>query len=288
MTTTAAPTWQELFDDHRHLQLGCLAKATHPPRPVRSVADEEVRLVGMASEAARLSSRPKATPDVPARLVVVTPQSKEATAQQFAQLVEETRQLHPQAELEGFGPSSLPLPERFRDLDRAVVLVGRLDGSFHPSPDLPTSAELEQPVTAVLIYAPEVGPAALEQAVNALKEMPNLVGVVPLPAGAGDRIPLPGLTTGGSTDMMVISVLRYLLPAHVRVRSCWAALGWKVAQAALAYGADEIAGWTAAETLAYTGRVRAASRVERQELNEGLDEARRQNLGWPTTQGDAR
>ena len=48
----------------------------------------------------------------------------------------------------------------------------------------------------------------------------------------------------------------------------------------LAYGADEIAGWTAAESLAYTGRVRAASRVERQELNEGLEEARCTNAGW--------
>jgi 2-iminoacetate synthase ThiH len=138
------------------------------------------------------------------------------------------------------------------------------------------------PLTAVLVYAPELTAQALEQAVEALGKVQRLVSVVPLPAGAGDRIPLPGLTTGGTTDVMAISALRILLPAETRVRASWAALGWKVAQVALAYGADEIAGWTAAETLAYTGRVRAASRVERQELNEGLEEARCRDAGWST------
>lgn len=287
MTTTAAPTWQELFIEHRHIKLGLLTKATRSTCAVRSLADEEVLLVGMASEAARLSSRPKATPDVPPKLVVATPPSKDSTIEDFAKLVQETRELHPTAELEGFGPLSLPLQERFQGLDRGVALAGRLGQTFEPSSELSQLAKAQLPVTVVLVYTPEVTTAALEQAVTALKELSNLAGVVPLPAGAGDRIPLPGLTTGGSTDVMAISVLRLLLPQTVHVRACWAALGWKVAQAALAYGADEITGWTAAETLAYTGRVRAASRVERQELNEGLEEARCENLGWPR-QGGAR
>lgn len=287
MTTTAPPTWQELFAEHRQVKLGQLCRATHSSQPVRSLADEEVLLLGMASEAARLSSRPKATPDVPPKLVVVTPQSKDASAEDFAKLVQETRELHPGAELEGFGPLSSPLQERFQGLDRGVAVAGRLNKTFEPSADFPQLEKVALPLTAVLVYTPEVTTTALEQAAAALRAVPSLVGVVPLPAGAGDRIPLPGLTTGGSTDVMVISVLRLLLPRTVRVRACWAALGWKVAQAALAYGADEIAGWTAAETLAYTGRVRAASRVERQELNEGLEEARCENLGWPR-QGGAR
>ncbi len=287
MTITAAPTWKELFAEHHQVKLGRLCRATHPTQPVRSLADEEVHLLGMASEAARLSSRPKATPNVPPKLVVVTPQSKDATAEDFAKLVQETRELHPTAELEGFGPLSLPFQERFQGLDRGVVLACHLNKTFEPSTELPQLGKTALPVTAVLVYTPEVSATALEQAATALEAVPNLVGVVPLPAGAGDRIPLPGLTTGGSTDVMVISVLRLLLPRAVRVRACWAALGWKVAQAALAYGADEIAGWTAAETLAYTGRVRAASRVERQELNEGLEEARCESLGWPR-QGGAR
>lgn len=284
MTTTATPTWQELFNEQRHARLGSLAGRQIE---VRSLADEEILLLGAASDAARLSGRPRATPNTSPKMVVLTPESKDSTAEDFARLVSQTRELHPEAELAGFGPANLGAEDRFQGLDRGVVLVGRLAATFEASPDLEQIAKTATPVTAVLVYSPDVTDRALEQAATALQAVPNLVGVVPLPAGAGDRIPLPGLTTAGSTDLMVISVLRLLLPKTVRVRVSWAALGWKVAQVGLAYGADEIAGWTAAESLAYTGRVRAASRVERQELNEGLEEARCQDLGW-ARQGELR
>ena len=282
MTTTAVPTWQELFQEQRHARLGSLVGRQEQ---VRSLADDELLLLGAASEAARLSGRAKTTPEASPRMVILTPESKESTAEDFARLVAETRELHPDAELAGFGPATVEVSQRFQGLDRGVILGGRLAGTFEAGSDLELVGQAG-PVTAVLVYAPEVTANALEQAATALKGLPNLVGVVPLPAGAGDRIPLPGLTTAGSTDLMVISVLRLLLPQTVRVRVSWAALGWKVAQVGLAYGADEIAGWTAAESLAYTGRVRAASRVERKELNEGLEEACCHDLGW-TLQGEA-
>jgi len=64
------------------------------------------------------------------------------------------------------------------------------------------------------------------------------------------------------------------------LRASWAALGWKGAQLALLYGANELAGWTAAETSVYTGRVRAAARVESDEVLRGIEEARCQFAPW--------
>ncbi len=286
MTTAAKLSWQDLFREQRHALLGQRAKENHGGQ-VHSLADDEILLLGGASEAARLSARPKAGEDRPPLAVALTPQGKGQSLEEFRALLAETRTAHPGAELAGFGPLEAPLSQRYEGLDRAVVSAGKAADRFLPSEELASAATLSLPVTAVLVYSPDVSAEALESAVTALRALPNLVGVVPLPAGAGDRIPLPNLTTAGSTDAMVISVLRLLLPSVVRVRSSWAALGWKVAQVALAYGADEIAGWTAAETLAYSGRVRAASRVERKELDEGLEESRLSDLRWSGPTGGA-
>lgn len=275
--TTAAPCWQELFRDNRHALLGRKAREGRNSL-VLSLADEETVLVGGASESARLSARPK--PGASPRSVMLTPENPATTLEDFRLKLEETRQTYPAIEIAGFGPLSEAPADRLAHLDMGVVMVGRAANSFEPVSEFAQYRELTLPLTAVLVYTPDLGPEALQEAVASLRELPRLASVVPLPAGAGDRIPLPGLTTAGSTDAMVVSVLRLLLPPTVRVRASWAALGWKVAQVALAYGADELAGWTAAESLAYTGRVRAASRVERQELNEGLEEARCQDAGW--------
>jgi hypothetical protein len=277
---TATPTWQDLFGEQRHALLGQRAQARRND-PVRSLADDEILLVGGASDAVRLSQRPKANQGKPPRSVGLTPSGPAQTLVDFRVSVAEMRQAYPGAELAGFGPLAATPAERFAGLDRGLVLAGTAAASFAASPELSSLAALALPLTAVLVYTPEVTAEAMEQAVKALGAL-EPVGVVALPAGAGDRIPLAGLTTAGSTDAMVVAALRILLPTRVRVRASWAALGWKVAQVAIAYGADEIAGWTAAETLAYTGRVRAASRVERQELDEGLEEARVRDAGWPT------
>lgn len=278
--TMATTPWQELFSAHRHAQLGSLARA-YRNSEVRTLADNEILLLGQAGSAARLSQRPKAATNAEPLCVALTPESAQQSFELFQSALEQARQHHRQAEIAGFGPLRLPVAERLHGLDRGVVLAGRFEAVFEPSTELPELAALTLPLTAVLLVTPLATPTALEQAAEALLQLPSLVSVVPLPAGAGDRIPLPGLTTSGSLDAMVISALRLLLPPAVRVRASWAALGWKVAQVALAYGADELAGWTAAETLAYTGRVRAASRVERQELDEGIAEARCRDLGWP-------
>lgn len=275
--------WQELYEQQRHARLGLRAQAkTVATRgQITTLADDEAVLIGEASEAARLSKRVRQPELTDPRSVIVTPCVEQPD---FALLVAQQRQDYPEAELAGFGSPDLPFGQRFTGLDRAVFLAGRLDQEFEPASDLAQSKEsdLGIPLTATLSYAPTVSCEALAQAADQLSGVPGLVAVVALPAGAGDRIPLAGLTTAGSTDMMVISALRILLPIGVKVRASWAALGWKVAQVALAYGADEIAGWSAAETLAYSGRVRAAARVERDELDLGLEEARKRDAGWWT------
>lgn len=277
---TNDPTWQQLFSEQRHAKLGLKARAKSVASRggVTCLADDEVLLLGGASEAARLSKRPAKGEGKPAVSIALTP----AESTDLAALLKEHRLAQPEAEVAGYRELSLPLAERFEGFDRGVFLAGRMDQSFEPSNDLSQAKEhdLGLPLTAVLVYAPGVKPEALAQAADALSGVQGLVSVVPLPAGAGDRIPLEGLTTAGSTDAMVCSVLRILLPIGLRVRASWAALGWKVAQVILAYGADEIAGWGAAETLAYTGRVRAAARVERDELDLGLAEALKEDAGW--------
>jgi 2-iminoacetate synthase ThiH len=87
---------------------------------------------------------------------------------------------------------------------------------------------------------------------------------------------------------MVVSVLRHFLPAEVRVRASWAALGWKVAQMALVHGADELAGWSVAESVAYSARVRAAARVETDEVKCGVEEAGKVWSPWLAVEEVAR
>lgn len=205
-----------------------------------------------------------------------------AAGQRFERASQAGEEVGPEAEVCGSGGLDLPLDQRFHDLDRGVLRIGRLGERFESHPDLDRWLALGDPLawTAVVTYEPGVTPEAIEQLAERLKESSSLVSVVPLPAAAGDRIPLPGKTTAGTTDVMLLSALRWLLPPAVRIRASWAALGQKSAQVALAYGADEFAGWTAAEALAYSERVRAADRVERVELEAALAEAGRQDVGW--------
>lgn len=277
--TTATKSWQSLFIEQRHTLLAKMSR----PRPhsaVRSASDEEILLLGGTKDAARLFERPSKGPAGPLRAVVLTPKSATQTREEYQSELHDLRNEHPHTEISGYGPLTTEPNHRFAGLDRGVVLIGRVGETFVPADDLARMEGVSVPLTAVFIYSPDLTPSALEAAAAHLAQLPTLASVVPLPAGAGDRIPLVGLTTAGTTDLMVISVLRLLLPTGVRVRASWAALGWKVAQVALAYGADEIAGWTGAEALAYTGRVRAASRVERGELDEGLAEAHCKDADW--------
>lgn len=277
--------WKELFrrGDHIRLALELRQNAgSATPKSVRALADDRVLLLGGAGRAARQGKRAKSDRSIDA--VVLTPEPDQSETS-FEQTLADVREEYPEIELSGYSPNN---KARCTNLfDRVVVQMGEAGLQFSPTPDwrdrLPEQSHCD--VSLVLVYTPEVSPEALEQAARQASQVENLVSMVALPAGAGDRIPLPGLTTAGSTDVMVVSVLRHLLPSPVRVRASWAALGWKVAQMALLYGADELAGWTGAETLVYSGRVRAAARVEEDEVGCGLSEAGCQQAPWSTVKG---
>lgn len=272
--------WEQLFA--RRDATGLALKARESGRlagpPLRALADDEILLLGGAREAARFTEKSKET-DSPA-VVVLTPMKGEAPTEFDLQLAE-CRAAYPHAEIAGFGPPGWR-PRSGAGLNRCVLLLGTVSAGFqlHPNWNAETVGADSDDLTAVLLYGPEACAEALLEAVALLDGHKNLTSVAPLPLGAGDRIPLKGKTTSGNLDMAMLAALRFLLPETVRVRASWAVLGWKVAQVGPAYGAGEMMGWSAAETLAYTGRVRAAARVETAELKAGLQEAGVTRVEW--------
>ncbi|MCA9779246.1 MAG: hypothetical protein KC800_21100 [Candidatus Eremiobacteraeota bacterium] len=263
--------WKELFRNHRHLLLALKLRSEQPTRTVRCLGDEQVVLLGGAAGGARQSKRKPTEHEILS--VVVTPEAK-PEADAFQTLVQEARVDYPHAELTGFGPE-------VASLDVVGVCLGHAGQTFEPEP---IGEVAGKPVVAALKYSPDVSPEALESACRAASGIAGLRSVVPLPLAAGDRIPLQGATTSGPTDVMVVSVLRHFLPTEVRVRASWAALGWKVAQMALIHGADELAGWSVAESVAYSARVRAAARVETDEIKCGVEEAGKLWAPWPAVE----
>ncbi len=269
--------WRALFEQGHHLCLGKRASILAKGRGVKALADPQILVLAQGSDGVR-GGRRVSEPDPKAvRSVVYIGQNENLDSR-----LSEIRQSFPQAEIAGQNRFDQEFADRFTGFDRAVFVAGLLAKNFRPTQDLKAwqGSPGLSPGTAVLQYSPEVTGRAVQQAVEELEGCHGLVSVVPLPTGVGDRIPLPGLTTSGVVDVMLLASLRIALPTTVRVRASWAALGWKVAQVGLAYGADECAGWSAAESLVYSERVRAASRVEISELSEGLLEAGRENEGW--------
>ena len=269
--------WKDLFRQQDSTRLALLVRETGAfggDRTVRALGDDKILLLGGASHAARLSKRASQGDPTEPLCVVVTPEEEQQESD-FSEALDRIRAEYPDAELAGFGPESC-----WSLLDRLVVRVGEVGKDFTLDPQWERGSQAPQKLSAVLVYSPEASPEALEEACRAVVAARNLHGVIALPLGAGDRIPLPGLTTAGTLDMMVLSALRLLLPQGVKIRASWAALGWKVAQLSVIYGADELAGWSAAETAVYSGRVRAAARVEEDELLEGLAEAGWQRSPW--------
>jgi len=272
--------WEQLFrqGDHIRLALAVRESGAFTGREIRALADDRICLLGGAREAARLSKRPAKKDELEPHCVVVTPVEGQSRADYLSTL-SAAREEFPQCELAGFGPAGWS--DENSHLDRLVLKLGEAgDGFQEESGWKERLGESAAPKTLVLVYSPAVTAGAIHRAAELASQVESLCSVVALPKGAGDRIPLPGLTTSGATDQMVVSALRLLLPSHIRVRASWAALGWKVAQLSLLYGADELAGWTAAETAVYTGRVRAAARVEEDEVLCGLEEADFQARPW--------
>lgn len=269
--------WKELFrlQDATRLALAARqAGAIGGDKCIRALGDDQMLLLGGASEAARLSKRAKRDSTAEPICVVVTPE-QDQSEDEFAKLLSQAKKDFPNSELAGFGPTGF-----CKEFDRLILKVGQVGVAFQPDEQSLGKAKYADRVTAVLVYTPEATAEALEQSVKACESIQSLETVVVLPLGAGDRIPLPGLTTAGTLDMMMISALRLLLPPAVNVRASWAALGWKVCQLAICYGATELAGWSAAETAVYSGRVRAAARVEEDELVQGIAEAGWQRKPW--------
>lgn len=128
------------------------------------------------------------------------------------------------------------------------------------------------PEVATLNYDQTTPVESLLADMQSLARRKWLVGCVLLPAGVGDQVLSPA-TTWGSRDVALLSAARLLLRCHVR--ASWGALGWKLAQASIAFGTDEVAGWGLEEQLTYGGRFRPAAQVSHEEAEAGILEAGR-------------
>lgn len=179
------------------------------------------------------------------------------------------RRAFPRAWIHAAPPAGEPLASL--DADSLCWWTGPVES---PTLDVERMAGSRLPVVASFQYGPESTAEQIVERLWQLRECPSLATVVPLPAGVGDLILIRGATTDGDLDVAVLAACRLALP-RVHVRSSWAALGWKLAQVGLMFGADEVAGWGAEEQLAYTSRLRPASRVERAEVEAGIREAKR-------------
>ena len=128
------------------------------------------------------------------------------------------------------------------------------------------------PFVASLTYGPGDPERAL---LERLERLTAASSVLLLPRASGDRM-LAEATTDGLQDVRFLAQARKALPATVRVRASWAALGWKMAQATLAFGVDELAGWGLEEELAYGNKRHSAMQVGAAEVREGIEEAGRE------------
>ncbi len=129
-----------------------------------------------------------------------------------------------------------------------------------------------KPEVATLTYDQTTPVESLLADLQSLAGRKWLVSCVLLPAGVGDQVLSPA-TTWGSRDVALLSAARLLLRGHVR--ASWGALGWKLAQASIAFGTDELAGWGLEEHLTYGGRFRPAAQVSHEEAEAGILEAGR-------------
>lgn len=199
--------------------------------------------------------------------------SKGQTIEQVREEIAQVRQQYPGARLHGLSPGWLERngSELLELFDSFCLFTGELGAPPHPAAQgWRKFSELPNAV-ATLVYGPE---HSLEQLQERLKHLENVGQVVPLPRAVGDLVMVSGATTDGTWDIEVLSRCRALLPARVRVRASWGALGFKLAQASLAFGADALAGWGLEEQLAYSGRMRPAELVGWEEARAGLRELR--------------
>ncbi len=131
---------------------------------------------------------------------------------------------------------------------------------------------LPLPLVVSATYGPETSGEALVALLGSLRTMPSLRCLVLLPGRPGGRSLGPG-DTDGVLDARLVALARLALPRRVRVRSSWAAFGWKMAQFLLACGADEVAGGGLEENLAWGRGFEPAAVVSAEQARAGIREA---------------
>lgn len=207
--------------------------------------------------------------------------SLETTPRQVAERLGELRGEYPEAWFHGLYPAWVEAhglqglkTAVWAGLSSLALYTGPVEGPDERAAGWEKLLDLELRVVASFVYRNSSAPEALARRLHALGRCPGLATVVPLPARPGDRFWLPDQTTDGTCDAAVLASTRLAL-ARAHLRASWAGLGWKLAQVALSFGADEVAGWGAEEQLAW-GDGPPASWVSASEAQAGLAEARRQ------------
>lgn len=189
--------------------------------------------------------------------------------------VAELRTLYPGALIHGLSPGWAQRhgleAVRASGVDSFCWFTGELGADPAPAAQgWERCSDLELPSVAAVVYGPE---HSVEQLTSRLARLGTAQQVVLLPRSAGDLVVVRGATTDGPWDIELLSRARASLPAGVRVRASWGALGFKLAQSALAFGADALAGWGLEEQLAYSGKMRSADVIGWEEARAGVQEA---------------
>ncbi|MBI3924661.1 MAG: hypothetical protein HY319_03900 [Armatimonadetes bacterium] len=232
--------------------------------------------VGFLEDSARRGAA-EAAPETMPRWIDVAP---EGDLEGMCRALGQLRRRFPQAHLHGLTPAWLsrqPAEAASRlvasGLGTLALYTGPLSGECPYSEGWVGLLDTDIPKVGCVVYGPEDPAEAIVERLMVLSRARGLKTVLCLPAAPGDLMLVRGATTDGNLDMRVLSVARLALPVGVHVRASWGALGWKVAQVALAFGADELAGFGLEERLTYLPRTRPASIVEREEVLAGIREA---------------
>jgi len=132
--------------------------------------------------------------------------------------------------------------------------------------------DLPLPLVVSATYGSDPPGEALVAFLQSLGTSPSLRGLVLLPGRPGGRGLGPG-DTDGVLDARLVALARLALPPRVRVRSSWAAFGWKMAQFLLTCGADEVAGGGLEESRAWGRGYEPAAVVAAEQARAGIREA---------------
>ncbi|MBS2033411.1 hypothetical protein JST97_00370 [bacterium] len=200
---------------------------------------------------------------------------KDETPEQVLAQVAELRSRFPAARLHGLSPGwlkkyGMDILNQLR-LDSLCWFTGELTGpSSPPAQGWQDCAALKLPKVAAFVYGPEHSAEDLEKRLDQLRDAEQ---IIPLPRAVGDLVVIPGATTDGPRDIEILSRSRALAEPAQWIRASWGALGFKLAQSSLAFGADALGGWGLEEQLAYSGRMRPADLIDWNEARAGTVEA---------------